>query len=426
MSNIIWKSFLFSDLFTLDSSYNTKQNNKELDISPYKTDTHSLLLINKGGKNNAEEGYIVHLKQYKTLNKGLTLDDQFGNCFYHDSEFIMTGGGHINVVLLNNLLLKKICDEHPNIYLFLSIIIRKIFKKNGIYGYNYKITEERPNREIILLPLIQIEKDEETIWIINSKRYTIAHNYIELLIKKAKTTRNLLLSREINNHNNNINNEINNLNSELAKFEEGYRLETKLIKWKSFKLSDLFIRSNDHVIKASKKNLDESSQLTHYYRIRNITASKENKGCSGYLADEGEVTLKKHINMLTIASDAAYGGVCFFQNEWFVSTGHNNLLSIINPKLIEKLNQTFYTYEFLAAVLTKTMHSDKINRFMRPIGADFDREIILLPLIQAASKDPHIWTIDDKKWNLAINTMAYIYLKGKISYKYSLLKKETD
>jgi len=408
MTNIVWKAFEFGDLFYLDSTYNTKRSNKNLDIVDIKSDSHTLLLINKGGQRNGEEGYIEHLEDYKTCTNGITLDDQFGNCFYHDKEFIMTGGGHINVVLWKNDKAKELADRYQFVYYYISLIIRKVFQKSGIFGYMYKITGDRPNREIILLPVIEVKGTEEYIWEENSKYFTLAVDYIKELMEEAKTRKEEKTIRLYEA-------EREKYEAEREKYEAAYLKEQSSLVWKVFELGELFDRNSSHSIKAQKKNLDESDVYDEMHTIKNITASKENNGCSGYLEDSGEVTERKKINLLTIASDAAYGGVCFFQDDWFVSTGHNNILELKNQKMKSLLDADFNMYFYLAKIVTKIIRLPGINRFMRPIGSDFNREIILLPVIEVKGTDEYIWEENGKYFTLAVNTMSYLYLQGQVN-----------
>ena len=183
--------------------------------------------------------------------------------------------------------------------------------------------------------------------------------------------------------------------------------------WKAFKQGDLFNRNSSHSIKAQKKHLDESKEYDNHHTIKNITASKENNGCSGYLADVGEINKRKRSNLLTIASDAAYGGVCFFQTSEFVSTGHNNILEIGNDNLKKVLDKNTIVYYYLSKIITKTMHSDVINRFMRPIGADFDREIILLPVLEVSNNNEYIWEDNGKFWTLAVDYIKELMNEAK-------------
>ena len=408
MANIVWKAFNFEELFRLDSSYNTRTSNKDLNISLEKNEKKTLLLINKGGKNNGEEGFIEHLPQYKTRSKGLTLDDQFGNCFYHNTDFIMTGGGHINVVLWKDEKITNMSNRNTEIYYFMSLILRKIFQKSGIYGYMYKITDTRPNREIILLPVIEVKGTEEYIWAENGKYLTLAGDYIKELMDEAKIRKEEKTIRLYES-------EQKKYEAEQKKYEAAYLKEQISLAWKAFELWDLFDRNSSHSIKAQKKNLDESDVYDEMHTIKNITASKENKGCTGYLEDSGEVSEKKKINLLTIASDAAYGGVCFFQDDWFVSTGHNNILELKNQKMKSLLDAHLNIYYYLAKIVTKIMRLPGINRFMRSIGSDFNREIILLPVIEVKGTEEYVWEENGKYFTLAVNTMSYLYLQGQIN-----------
>jgi len=404
MKGTVWKSFKFADLFVLDGSYNTKTSNKNLNIRYTKDAEHNLLLINKGGTNNAEEGYIKKEPFYKTCSNGITMDDQFGNCFYHDSEFIMTGGGHINVVLFKSDKFKKIADSNIVIYHFIATMLRKIFQKTGIYGYMYKITDERPLREMILLPVMEVKFNENYIWEENGKYWTLDVDYIKTLMleaKKRKEEKTIRLYEA----------ERAKYEAERAKYEKGYLEEREVLVWKSFKLDELFETSTEHYLEKSKKNYDISEFRTDTHPIAVCAASKNNNGIVGYIGEVDDVPIKKRRGYLTKGGF----GHCFYQEDWFIKPGGSwgmlDIIKIKNNSFKTILDENTNGYYFLAKILTKIF----TNMASWGYAVPFNREIILLPVIEVTSHENHIWEENGKFWTLANNTASYLYLQGQIN-----------
>ena len=208
------------------------------------------------------------------------------------------------------------------------------------------------------MPCLEITKNDDYIWEEDGHYYTLAVDYIEKLMNEAKELREQKTIRLYEA-------ERAKYERERAKYEEGYKKEKEVLIWKGFQLGDLFERDNSHQISGSKKILDESPIYDPSHTIMNITASKNNNGCSGYLADEGEVARIKKKGFLTIASDAAYGGMCFYQEGYFVSTGHSNLLSLKNNNLKNLLDLNMLGYKFIAKLITITLCNGAVNRFFR-------------------------------------------------------------
>ena len=65
-------------------------------------------------------------------------------------------------------------------YLFLSMLITHIFTSD-VFGYSYKVNSERFDREIILLPCLEVADGEDFIWDKDGKHYTLAVEYIAYL-----------------------------------------------------------------------------------------------------------------------------------------------------------------------------------------------------------------------------------------------------
>ena len=163
--------------------------------------------------------------------------------------------------------------------------------------------------------------------------------------------------------------------------------------WKSFRIGELFERSGRHIIKETIKNLNISSTKNTQFSIRNITGSGTNNGIACYLEDIKDISKKKEINKLTITTNCQYIGTCFYQDDYFVGTNDNNIIDIKNKNLENIL--TNKSYKYLSLILTKIFHN-KFHGFFRKIGCgnDFNREIILLPVIQC-SQENAIWMEDD-------------------------------
>ena len=396
MKQTVWKSFKLGDLFNRKTPPNTGKPAKELNISEdYGID--KVALITRGEKNNGVVGYIDKSLFPFSKNK-IIYNDQFGSILFHSYEFT-TIKDHLSILEPIQKLL-EILDQNIVAYHFITKMINKIFSKE-IFNFNYSAADFKFPRELILLPVIEVDNKNHSFWEENGKYWTLDVDHIKTLMLEAKKRKEEKTIRLYE--------------AERAKYEEGYLEEREVLVWKSFKLEELFDRNSSHSIKTPKKNLDESPLCDETHTIKNITASKENNGCTGYLSDEGEVSERKKKNMLTVASDAAYGGVCFYQSDEFVTTGHNNILEIKSPSLKRILDEDINLYLYLSKMITKVLKIDGVNRFMRPIGSDFDRELILLPVLESSENEDYIWEEKGKYLKLAKNTVSYLYLQGKIN-----------
>lgn len=66
--------------------------------------------------------------------------------------------------------------------------MNKITLRSEIFGYGYKINNKF-DREIILLPCLEVTKNDDYIWEENGHYYTLAVEYIEHLMNEAKELR---------------------------------------------------------------------------------------------------------------------------------------------------------------------------------------------------------------------------------------------
>ena len=101
-----------------------------------------------------------------------------GACFFHDYYFISTGDS----ALLENKYdkLQEIFDTNHIVPRFFAKLITKMFM-NGLYSWGYKVSKELFNRELILLPCLEVSQDDEYIWEENGRYYTLAVEYISYL-----------------------------------------------------------------------------------------------------------------------------------------------------------------------------------------------------------------------------------------------------
>ena len=412
MSNIVWKAYRLKDIFKRNTPPSTNVPAKELEI--YEEPSENLIaLITRAETNNGIRGYIKR-EQFPTRSNVITYNDQFSFFLYHDYEFT-TIKDHLSIISAYNLNFQNILSNHKFVNGFLVTILNHILSKE-IFSYTYTGADYRFDREIILLPCLEVTKNDDYIWEEDGHYYTLAVDYIEKLMNEAKELREQKTIRLYEA-------ERAKYERERAKYEEGYKRDRDVLMWKGFKLGDLFERDNSHQISGSKKILDESPTYDLSHTIMNITASKNNNGCSGYLADKGEVARIKKKGFLTIASDAAYGGICFYQDGYFVSTGHSNLLTLKNNNLKNLLDLNVLGYKFIAKLITVTLCNGAANRFFRSISPDFDREIILLPCLEVTKNDDYIWEEDGHYYTLAVDYISYMYLSGRVEYNQKLIDK---
>ncbi len=412
MNEVIWRAYKISNLFKRCTPPSTNVPAKELEIHDYKKE-NTIALITRAEANNGIRGYIEK-GDFPTISNAITYNDQFSLFLYHKYEFT-TIKDHLSIIKCLNNNLQNILDSKSFVDSFLVIILNRVFSEE-IFNYTFTGADYKFDREIILLPCLEVTKNDDYIWEENGHYYTLAVEYIECLMNEAKELREQKTIRLYEA-------ERAKYERERAKYEIGYKKEKDALVWKGFKLGELFERDNSHQISGSKKVLDESPVYDLNHTIMNITASKNNNGCSGYLADKGEVSLIKRKGFLTIASDAAYGGICFYQNEYFVSTGHSNLLSIKNYKLKNLLDLNTIGYQFIAKLITTSLCNGTANRFFRSISSDFDREIILLPCLEVTKNDDYIWEENGHYYTLAVEYISYMYLSGRVEFNQRLIDK---
>lgn len=180
-SEIVWKGFRLGNLFQLSTRHVIKTPLKNLHVHDEYNDG-MVGNVTASEKNNGIVGYIEENEEInnKKVKNIMTLapDGSAGVCFYHKNYIVSTGHNKLVDVKLNSL--KELLDSNEYLYLFLSKIITKIFYKT-FYGFSKTITENDFNKEIILLPCLEVSENDEYIWEENGRYYTLATNYISYL-----------------------------------------------------------------------------------------------------------------------------------------------------------------------------------------------------------------------------------------------------
>ena len=406
VDNIIWKAFKLGGLFERRKLALAKSL-KTLDLSELKTKDTDIALISASRNGSGCVGYLkledVNAKLI-SINK-ITFDDQWGFTYWQRENFVITGG-HNSILEIKDLNLDKLVATKPIILGFLSKLINKITIKAGIFGYNFKINNKL-DRELLLLPLIETLQNEDHIWEFDGKCYTLAVDYISLLMNKAKDKK-----------------EEKTIKLYKAKREE-YKAkreaEKKSLVWKVFKLGDLFSQSMEHYLEKSKKNYNLSDTKTKEYPIAVCAASKNNNGIVGYIQEVDDVPTKKRRGFLT---KSGFGHV-FYQDDWFVKPGGSwgmlNILKFNNDKLKYICDKNKVCYNFFAKMLTKILVPFSAYSFVTP----FDRELLLLPLIETLQNEDHIWEFDGKCYTLAVGTISWLYYSGLVKQQDNKIEKYT-
>ena len=397
MDDIIWKAFKLSDLFEFSSGNTFALKNYNL----YDKPSEGLIEVVTSSKDSKNNQFISAKdipSSCPIYEKSLTINrnGSIGYCLYHDDKFIIPTGD--SYTLLHKI---EKFQNVMNIYVnsFLSIIITHIFTTT-VFGWSYKVNSDRFGREPILLPCLEVGKDDEYIWEENGRYYTLAVEYIKRLMDEAKELREQKTIRLYA--------------AERAKYAAGYEKERDFLVWKGFALGSFLDFSSKHCIKAQIKNLNVYEKY-EVGTVANVTASKDNNGIVGYIEENEEINSKKVKNVLTIASDAAYAGICYYQPDYVVSTGHNKLIDISNNNLKTLFNENLYLYYFLAKSITK-MFCKTFYGFSKSItDNDFKKSIILLPCLEVGKDDEYIWEENGRYYTLAVEYISYIYLTGKMN-----------
>ena len=415
MGNVIWKAQKLGDLFEFSSGGTFALKNYKL----FDEDGDGLVEIVTSSKDNSSNQFIAESdipSSCPIYNNSLTINrnGSIGFCHYHSGEFIIPTGDSYTLIHKNEEFRDILTKDT---YSFLSIVITRLFTKT-VFGYSYKVNSDRFDREIILLPCLEVAEGEDYIWEENGKHYTLAVDYIKKLMGEAKELREQKTIRLYEA-------ERKKYEAERKKYEAGYKKQRENIVWKSFKLGDLFDWNSKHKISKSAKEYDELGHYEDGY-VANITAGMYNEGIACYLPEDDEIKTKKRINCLTISSNGAGVGACFFHDYCIVSTGDNALLEARNSSLQKVFDSSKVVSLYFAKIITKLFRNNGIFSWTYKVSKDdFKREIILLPCLEVAEGEDFIWEENGKHYTLAVDYISYLYLTGRVNYNQKLIDNYT-
>ncbi len=410
MSNIIWKAFKVNEIFIRNTPPSTNVPAKDLNIFDEWSEG-LIALITRAESNNGIRGYIKK-ENFKTLKNKITYNDQFSIFLYHDYEFT-TIKDHLSIVNAKIDKLNDFLESNDYVNKFICLILNHIFSKD-IFNFNFTGGDYKFDREIILLPCIEVSSEEEYIWEENGKYYTLAVEYIKYLMDEAKELREQKTIRLYEA-------ERAKYEAERAKYEAGYKKEKDVLVWKGFKLGDLFERSTKLALSMNQKDLSLYDDKDEEHSIALISASRNGSGRVGYI--ENSIVDKNLVSINKITFDDQWGYTYFQQEEFVITGGHNAILEVNNLKLKKILDSNTYCYSFLSLIINNITIKSGIFGYGYKINNKFDREIILLPCIEVSSEEEYIWEENGKYYTLAVEYISYLYLDGRVRYNQKLIDK---
>ncbi|TXJ36302.1 restriction endonuclease subunit S [Brachyspira aalborgi] len=309
-----WKEFKLNELFKISGSKTTPK--KELE----KCGVGNYPYITTQAVYNGIAGYY---SKWTEKGKCLTVDSAvLGTCFYQEKDF--SASDHVEILRPNFAINKEIG-------LFLSIIINRIGFING-YAYDKKRSQTALKNESIFLP---VDKNGNPDW-----------EYMENTIKATE--------QEI---------------IDIIKEHELRICYISRIKWKKFKLIDLF---ELHLAKGDlqPKKLENGD-------IPLVSAGMTNNGIVMNIKEGDGKSEKFNSNVITIDMF----GKAFYQNKDFFAVSHGRV-NILKPKF--KLN--YYIGSFFVSVFDKKLIGDFSFSKMCSQGR-LQNETILLPVNKKGTPD---------------------------------------
>ncbi len=411
-SEIVWKGFRLGNLFEWFGKHRISKTAKEYSVSNMYQEGY-VANITAGQYNEGIANFIPEDDEITNKKKidALTISSNgagVGSCFFHDYYFISTGD---NALLENKYdKLQEIFDRDHMIPRFFAKLITKICR-NSLYSWSYKVSKELFNRELIVLPCLEVSQDDEYIWEENGRYYTLAVEYIKELMEKAKERKEARTIRMYEA-------ERAKYEAERAKYEAGYNAEKPKVLWKGFRLGNLFQWSGKHRISKTAKQYDTIEEPRDGY-IANITSGKYNEGIANFIPEDDEINSKKRIDALTVSSNGNVGA-CFFHDYYFISTGDSALLENKYDKLQEIFDTNHIVPRFFAKLITKMFMNGLYSWGYKVSKELFNRELILLPCLEVSENDEYIWEENGRYYTLAVEYISYLYLTGRIN-KYQKL-----
>jgi len=410
MADVIWKAFKLGELFQRLTPPNTGKPAKELTIYE-ENDGCRIALVTRGEKNNGVVGYIEK-NSFPTAKNKIIYNDQFGTILFHNYEFT-TIKDHLSILEPINSLL-SVLDQNTHAYVFITRLINKVFDKQ-IFNFNYSAADFKFPRELILLPVIEVKKENEYIWEEDGKFWTLAVDYIKKLMKKAKERKEEMTIQLYKVEKAKYEAEKAKYLAEKAIYETDYYKERTKIVWKAFCLGDLFQRITP------PNTGNPAKELTIYeendcHRIALVTRGEKNNGVVGYIEKNSFPTATNKI----IYNDQ-FGTILFHNYEFTTIKDHLSILEPVN-RLLSVLELNIYAYVFLTKLINKIFDKQIFGFNYSAADFKFPREIILLPVIEVKDENDCIWEENGKFWTLAVNTASYLFLQGQINIQQRKIK----
>lgn len=406
-SEIVWKGFRLGNLFEESAEHYLEKSKKNYNINDVKTDDYPIAVCSASKYNNGIVGYIAETDDVSIKKrKGYITKGGFGHFFYQDDWFIKPGGswGMLNIIKFKDDKLKTMCDLNIDIYYFLCRILTNIFEPMCSFGYAVPF-----DRELILLPCLEVSENDEYIWEENGRYYTLAVEYIKELMEKAKERKEARTIRMYEA-------ERAKYEAERAKYEAGYNAEKPNVLWKGFRLGNLFESINGRDSNIAQKNLHKSSVKTDEFSVAIVTESKLNNGVGFYLKNDDPIVKNKMQRGLTFGTQF---GNCNFHNYDYFIIGNLNYLNFKNDYLYSLCND--FVGNYFAKLISHIFQKSNLFGYGNKIDqAAFSREIILLPCLEISENDEYIWEENGRYYTLATNYISYLYLTGKMN-KYQKL-----
>lgn len=364
-SSVYYKAFKVGDLFKRRVIRTTGIPIKELDISEKISTKKTLRVISGSKNNNGVIGYIAPQKNYLIENNKISIANVGtpGVCFYHNYNFAaFTDTAVIDFTdneLYNNM--------NEKAYQTLALYFTKIYANSLHPAFVRWISAGNDfSREIILLPCY---RDADGIEHISVKTLEYLYNRTKFNEYKTKIEK---LERERSSIQQSLDLYKNNI-----RFEE----EKKKIFYRAFRVGELIQRSTRHMIKSSAKNIDYIEKRDEHHTIGNTGMTASNNGIVNYVSENDEINKKKIKDCITVSPGGnGTAGAFFYQPDYIISTGNNNLVEFLNKTLEVELKNNKAAFKCFARILTISL-KNKFHCFARgiSIGNDFSREIILLP-----------------------------------------------
>ena len=175
---LVWKGFKLGTLFEWSSRKDLSLKNYNL-INYWQDGYVEVVTGSKNDENQfiSFEELPLNYPVYKSC-LCLNTNGSIGYCIYYDRE-IISPTSSVHILISKNEKFDKIRTDIVN--KFLAKIISKIFT-TGIYNRTANLIDNpKFDREIILLPCLEVTKTDDYIWEENGHYYTLAVEYISYM-----------------------------------------------------------------------------------------------------------------------------------------------------------------------------------------------------------------------------------------------------